>query len=372
MATVTLAYLFEPRIKGRVYTYYRRHGSRTALSRRDTPGFLPSLPRGAHAGRGNIAHGRSAPPGVLPGSMASLVAAYRASPKWRELAPGSREDYDKCLNPLAERYGKLAVAAMPRQFVFKLQAEYSTMPAFTRHDPSRPILDAEGHQIILQTPRRANGMVNVLRLLLAWAVNQGGWVKTNVAERPGRLKTGPGHRMWTEADVAALMASAEEPIRRGAMLGLCTGQRKGDCLAMLRTARGGGMLNVVQAKTKAELQLPEHPDLTHILDAAPVTPALTLLTRDDGAPWKEDHFNAAFAKAGLVGLKFHGLRKTASGILAEAGATDAEIDSILGHVDPKMTLLYRRQANQRTLGKAAMGKLAGRRIGQIDKLEISK
>ncbi len=372
MATVTLAYLFEPRIKGRVYTYYRRHGSRTALPRRDTPGFLPSLPRGAHAGRGNIAHGRSAPPGVLPGSMASLVAAYRASPKWRELAPGSREDYDKCLNPLAERYGKLAVAAMPRQFVFKLQAEYSTMPAFTRHDPPRPILDAEGHQIILQTPRRANGMVNVLRLLLAWAVNQGGWVKTNVAERPGRLKTGPGHRMWTEADVAALMASAEEPIRRAAMLGLCTGQRKGDCLAMLRTARGGGMLNVVQAKTKAELQLPEHPDLTHILDAAPVTPALTLLTRDDGAPWKEDHFNAAFAKAGLVGLKFHGLRKTASGILAEAGATDAEIDSILGHVDPKMTLLYRRQANQRTLGKAAMGKLAGRRIGQIDKLEISK
>ncbi len=117
-------------------------------------------------------------------------------------------------------------------------------------------------------------------------------------------------------------------------------------------------------------------DLTHILDAAPVTPVLTLLTRDDGAPWKEDHFNAAFAKAvkkaGLVGLKFHGLRKTASGIMAEAGATDAEIDSILGHVDPKMTLLYRRQANQRTLGKAAMGKLAGRRIGQIDKLEISK
>ncbi len=138
------------------------------------------------------------------------------------------------------------------------------MPAFTRHNPPRPILDAEGHQIILQTPRRANGMVNVLRLLLAWAVNQGGWVKTNVAERPGRLKTGSGHRMWTEADVAALMASAEEPIRRAAMLSLCTGQHKGACLAMLRTARGDGMLNVVQAKTKAELQLPEHPDPTPI------------------------------------------------------------------------------------------------------------
>lgn len=41
--------------------------------------------------------------------------------------------------PLAERHGKLAVAGMPRQFVFKLQAEYSIMPAFTRtirRDPS--------------------------------------------------------------------------------------------------------------------------------------------------------------------------------------------------------------------------------------------
>jgi len=122
---------------------------------------------------------------------------------------------------------------------------------------------------------------------------------------------------------------------------------------------------VVQAKTGTALQIPEHPDLTLVLDAAPATPGITLLTRDDGAAWKQDHFNAAFAKAvkkaGLVGLTFHGLRKTASGILAEAGATDAEIDSILGHVDPKMTLLHRRQANQRTLGKTAMGKLAGRR-----------
>jgi len=312
-----------------------------------------------------MALGRLAAPGALPGSMAALVAAYRASPQWRELAPGSRKDYDKSLNPLAERYGKLPVAGMPRQFVFKPQAEYSTMPAFTPHDPPQPILDAKGCQVILQTPRRANGMLNVLRLLLAWAVNQGGWVKTNVAVRPGRLETGPGHQMWKPADLAALMASAGEPMRRAAMPAVCTGQRKGDCLAMLRTARTGGTLDVVQAKTGTALQIPEHPDLTLVLDAAPATPGITLLTRDDGAAWKQDHFNAAFAKAvkkaGLVGLTFHGLRKTASGILAEAGATDAEIDSILGHVDPKMTLLHRRQANQRTLGKTAMGKPAGRR-----------
>lgn len=192
-----------------------------------------------------VALGRPAAPGVLPGFMAALVAAYCASPQWRELASGSRKDYDKSLNLPAERCGKPRVAGMPRQFVFKLQAEYSTMPAFTRHDPPQPILDAKDCQVILQTARRANGMVNVLRLPLTWAVNQGGWIKANVAERPGRLETGPGHRMWKPTDLAALMASAGEPIRRAAMLAVCTGQRKGDCLSMLRSERAGGMLNVV-------------------------------------------------------------------------------------------------------------------------------
>lgn len=98
-----------------------------------------------------------------------------------------------------------------------------------------------------------------------------------------------------------------------------------------------------------------------MLDAAPATPGLMLLTRDGGAEWKEDHVNAVFAKAvkkaGLIGLTFHGLRKTASRLMVGAGATNAEIDFILGHVDPKMTLLHRRQANQRTLSKTAIGKL---------------
>ncbi len=63
--------------------------------------------------------------------------------------------------------------------------------------------------------------------------------------------------------------------------------------------------------------------------------ALTILTRPDGKPWKLDHFNHAFVDAtraaGLTGLSFHGLRKTAAAWLAEAGASANEIASITGH-----------------------------------------
>jgi integrase len=338
------------------------------------PTFLAAYQAAHKAAEAAIKALPAARPGIIPGSMAALVIAYRSSPEWRELAAASRTDYNKALNPLVERYGKLPVATIPRQFVFKLRDDYSRMPAFTREKKPKPILDATGKQVIRDTPRRANRMVNVLRLLLAWAANRGGWFKgENPAARPGRLKTGPGYQTWSADAIAAFMAAegVGEPMKRAAMLGLCTGQRKQDCLAMTRAARSGGAIEVVPEKTKnssgVRLWIPEHPDLTRMLDTAPAGDALTLLTRPDGKPWREDHFNHQFAKAvkaaGLTGLSFHGLRKTASAWLAEAGATDAEIDSVLGHVDPKMTRLYRRQADQRTGAAAAMEKLAVRRIG---------
>ncbi len=250
--------------------------------------------------------------------MAALIAAYRTSPEWADKAPATRTDYDKALTPLSERYGHLPIRTMPRQFVFKLRDDYAVKDG-------KP------------TPRRANRMVNVLRLLLSWAANRGGWLKgENPALRPGRLKTGPGYRTWTAEEVDGFMSSEAvgEPMKRAAMLGLCTGQRKQDCLMMTKAARAGGVIEVTPQKTKdssaVRLTIPEHPDLTGTLDAAPRTDATTLLTRADGKPWKEDHFNHAFAAAvkaaGLSGLSFHGLRKTASARLAEAGATDAEIN----------------------------------------------
>lgn len=368
MAAVDLPYLWTPTIKGKQYAYYRRNGRRVALPPISSPAFIAAY-QAAHAAAVAEAESRpTPPPGAAPGSMAALVAAYRASPEWKELAPATRKDYDKALNPLADRYGKLPVATMPRQFVFKMRDDYATMPAFTRGKKPKPVLDAEGRQVILQTPRRANRMVNVLRLLMAWAGNRGGWFKgENPAARPGRLRTGPGYRTWSAEEVAQFMAAeaVAEPLKRAAMLGLCTGQRKQDCLAMTRAARTGGAIEVVPEKTKnssgVRLWIPEHPDLTRTLDAAPASDAVTLLTRPDGKPWREDHFNHEFAKAvkvsGLTGLSFHGLRKTASAWLAEAGATDAEIDSVLGHVDPKMTRHYRRQANQRVAARSAIDKL---------------
>lgn len=350
MATVNLPYTVSFIAKGRRYFYYRRAGRRVPLPNPSDPAFVAAYTAAHEAAEALQAAQPPAAPATTPGSLAALIAAYRASEDWSGLAPASRTDYNKALDPLWDRYGKLPVATMPRAFVFKLRDDYAR--------------SADG----TPTPRRANRMVNVLRLLMSWAVDRG-WRKDNPALRPGRLRTGPGYRAWTHDDFAAFMAAdaAPEALKRAAALGYYTGQRKQDCLAMLWSARRAGAIEVVPEKTKnstgVRLWIPEHPDLTRVLDAAPRSDATTILTRADGRPWKVDHFNHAFASAvaaaGLSGLSFHGLRKAASARMAEAGATDAEIDSILGHADPKMTRLYRNQADQKVRATAAIGKLTG-------------
>jgi hypothetical protein len=100
--------------------------------------------------------------------------------------------------------------------------------------------------------------------------------------------------------------------------------------------------------------------LTAILDAAPATDSVTLLTRSDGQPWKENHFNHAFAKWCAPGLSFHGLRKGMSAALADAGASDAEIDSVAYHAaGGGMTRHYRAGADQARLARLAIGRLTG-------------
>ena len=51
---------------------------------------------------------------------------------------------------------------------------------------------------------------------------------------------------------------------------------------MTRAARQPGGVEVVQLKTGARGTIPESPDLTAVLDAAPHQESLLLLTRADG------------------------------------------------------------------------------------------
>ncbi len=315
------------RSRGKSFHYYRRNGRLTPLpGEPGTPTFLEAYQR-AHA-----AHEAPAAAGAGAGTLRALVIAYRTSPQWQALRASTRKDYSKALDPLADRFGPLAVATMPRRFVLDLQAQYATKDG-------KP------------TPRRANQIIGVLRLLLSWGVDRG-WRKDNPALRPKMLRTPGGHRPWTAAEVAAFLEhdAVPVPMKQAVRLALGTGQRKGDLLALPWTAYDGSAVQVVQSKTGARLWIPAHRELRALLDGMP-RDAATILTRADRKPWKPDHFNHTFAAAtkaaGLSGLVFHGLRHTAATWLADAGCTPSQIAAITGHRTLAMVTRYTEAAGQR-------------------------
>ena len=359
VATVRLKYLHIYRGRGKAFAYYRRDGARWRLV--DEAGAPVDGANAAETAaawqRANAmfeaaeASARAAGDARMaqPGSVADLIQRYRLA-DFTRLRPATRKDYEKALKPLEQTYGHCLVAGMKPHHVRQLRDAFAT----------RTVTKPGQAPIVVSNARQANRIVTVLSVLMSFARATLGWRPDNPAERPRKLPSdGEGYRAWTRAQFDQFMAcdAVVEPLKRAAALGWYTGQRKGDCLAMTRSARSGGWLEVIPAKTRrssgARRMVPEHPHLTVILDAAPASAAVTLLTRADGRPWKVDHFNHTFAgavtAAGLGGLSFHGLRKGMMGYAAEQGATDAELDTVVPHSDPRVRAAYRAAASQTKL-----------------------
>ena len=125
-------------------------------------------------------------------------------------------------------------------------------------------------------------------------------------------------------------------MRLAFMLGAYTAQREGDILAMVWTQFDPreNTLALRQNKTGARLLVPVHRTLRSCLDRT-ARSGVTILTTRTGKAFREDYFRHcwrdAILQAGLDGLRFQDLRRTAVVRLAEAGCTDPEIAAITGH-----------------------------------------
>lgn len=336
---VTLPYVHLVRARGRHYAYYRR-GEVYIRIKGDIGSFewrkaYDRLHRDfEHALKRQSTDRRYV---AMPGSLEALWMAYTASGDYRRLAAGTRENYDRLMRPIVEHWGHGIVAKLRRTWVQERIDE----------------LD--------QTPRKANHLLALLRMLLNWGMARD-WLKDNPARlvKPVRYVK-QKHRVWTQAEVDALTVPGS-PIAVAILLGLYTGQRLGDVLDIPWSAIEGDVIRLTQHKTGVELVIPLHPMLAKVIKAAPRSDD-TIATRPDGARWKVDHFKHVFiAERRRLGLPesvhFHGLRHLAASRLAEAGCSDAQIASITGHKSIAMVQHYSSGARQEKLARDAIERLA--------------
>lgn len=172
-----------------------------------------------------------------------------------------------------------------------------------------------------------------------------------------------GFHTWTVAEVAQFIE--RHPIGTKPYLALCLllfiGMRGGDMVKLGRQHTWRGLLRFVPGKTKhVRVDVSEKPILPPLAAAIEAGPTgdLTFLVTEYGKPFAvkgfQNWFRARCDEAGLKQCTAHGLRKAGATILAENGATTAQLMAIYDWSTPGQAEVYIRAANRTRLAGQAM------------------
>jgi integrase/recombinase XerD len=338
---VRLRYLVEDGDRhGNVRLYVRIPGRNKVRIREQigTEAFMDAY-RAAIAGTGTYNRRRAA----TQGSFRFVVERYYSSTIFQHLDPGTRAWQRRYLDLICAKNGHLGIRTIQRKHVQRF-------------------VDAKA-----DTPHAANMLLKALRALFKFATRHE-YVDQNPARDVESVKfNSQGHHRWTPDEI--LQFEARYPIgskeRLAMALLLYTGCRREDVVRLGPQHLKNGRLKYTQAKNehrkRVVIDIPAHRELQGVIDAAGCTGHLTFLVTQYGGPFQPDSFGNWFRQscrdAGLEHCSAHGLRKAMAARLAEKGATTKEIMSVTGHVTLGEVERYTREADQRTLADAAIGKL---------------
>lgn len=312
------------RSRGRWFAYHRKTGIRLAAEF-GTGAFFAELA---------AIESKLKDSGPLPGTLGLLFSAYRASTRYSDLAPATKEGYARMMN-LVRPISDMPLVELTPQFVAGIRDRIAT-----RHGR-----------------RQANYVMAVISVACEFG-KEHGIVAANPVKGVRRVRrsrdTPKANRPWTEEERRVVLSEVPQQLRLPIALAMFTGLRKGDVLGLSKLAIRSDQLWRRTGKTGQEVSLPIHPDLADLLTQAPSHDAITVTATTRGTPWTVSGFNSTFIKAisklereGKVGpgLTFHGLRHTVGTLLIEAGVNLDTVRRWLGQKTLAMAIHYSETAD---------------------------
>ena len=342
----------EPDRHGNMRLYVRRNGRRIRLRvARNAGNFIDAY----RAALETLSELR--PPSPTPvkkisprGSLGWLASLYFGSDEFKALAssPTRRAVIEECLRETIRGDSNDLMADCPLSFV-------------------TPAKIKRLRDLKKGLPGAGNNRRKYLSAMFGWAV-EAGHMTTNPARDVRRIKYATdGFHTWTVAEVAQFIE--RHPSGTKPYLALClllfTGMRGGDMVKLGRQHTWRGLLRFVPGKTMhVRLDVSEKPILSPLAQAIEAGPTgdLTFLVTQYGKPFTikgfGNWFRARCNEANLPQCTAHGLRKAGATILAENGATTAQLMAIYDWSTPAQAEVYIRAANRIRLAGQAMPLLA--------------
>ena len=281
---------------------------------------------------------------TAPGSLAALVADYRASSDFRTIRSAvTKKNRQRYLDMIVTEHGHRTVAGCRPADVRKMRDVYADMPG------------------------KANNWLATFKALMAYAALND-WRGDNPAVDVRMLPIGE-HEPWPESVLAAALATASPMLRLAIVTGLCSGARIGDAIRMQHGWHDGRFMRFRTAKNETEVAIPMHPlwlqeigkvqkrSVTLLYDRGGKPFASTKIVQERIRRLMADIGAPTYLSNGKPRLySFHGLRKNASCYLAELGLSDGEIGSICG-MTPDTVRHYTKRARALMIAQGAAAKV---------------
>jgi integrase len=267
--------------------------------------------------------------------LAWLVERYRETTAWTSLSLATRRQRENILKHVLETAGNQPVVHISRAAIIAGKDR------------------RKGHQ--------ARHFLDAMRGLFRWAIDFG-LMKEDPTDRVRVVKpTIKGFAPWDDEDVAAYRnrwpIGTRQRIWLEVLIGI--GLRRGDAVQLGKQHVRDGIATIKTEKTGTEVTIPISPELAEILAIGP-TGDLHFICNAKGKPFTKESFGNAFGKAARqAGIKksAHGVRKYKATIAAYSGATESELDAMMGWTGGRMAAHYTRAASRRRLALSGAKKL---------------
>lgn len=213
------------------------------------------------------------------------------------------------------------------------------------------------HAEMADKPRNADYRLQIVSLLWTYAQQKQDWpLGENPAKGLDKYGTSNPFEPWPQWMIEAA-EDAPETVKTAIYLIRGTGQRPSAAIDMRRDQFQDDYMTVTDQKTDREFEVFCPPFLRDYIGSLPVRGQHILprnLSEPLGYDAVESHFRRWRKGFGEKAKRYsmHGLRKVAIIELAEAGATDAEIQAVTGQ-SAEMVVYYRKDASRKTLSRNA-------------------
>jgi integrase len=297
--------------------------------------------------------------GKSAGTMAALVALYRASPEWNKLRPTTRSGWQPWLDRIDAKFGKARLAVFNSR---KIRADI-----------------LEWRNQWADKPRSADMAIQVLSRVLSFGYDAG-LLEKNHALGIGQLyEANRSDIIWMPEDFTAFHAKASVEVSEAVDLAACTGLRRGDLVELPWSAIGehGIFWQTGKSRGKARIVIPLLPETRLVLERIKARHAAemagrkpdrrkplpdTVLSNASWRSWTPDGFGSRFNDAKResgIKVHLHDLRGTFATRCMIAGLTDQEIADILGWNTKDVAAIRVRYVDQARVVVAMAKRISG-------------